>query len=424
MARILLFSYGCEPNRGSEAGIGWHWAAHLSERHQVFVLTHPRGRRAIQQELAIRPKANLHVRYVELPAIVDPWRVLPGEQFIQSRYILWQLAAYQVARRVIEREDIDLVHHVSWTTMTGPTLAWALGKPFVWGPVGSGQQAPLQMRRYLGSRGWLREVIRNLQVRAVGFNPLARAAARHSRVAFASNFDTLDKLAAIGSREVHLQPDAAVDREWLIQAAPVVRDRERVVVAWASRMMNRKAPGLAIEAFAKLRQTHNAELWLIGDGPLISQCRVEAVRLGVQHDVRLLGWVPHSQVKTILSEADIFLFTSLRDTCPMPVMEAMARGLPVVALDLHGIRNLPDDAVLKVPLGPPSALSDDVATALARLTSSPQERAERGTAAWECIRNEHLWEHRYATVERAYEQILGEQQDNSEWDEDCGRAAD
>ncbi|MEZ4569736.1 MAG: hypothetical protein R2849_05290 [Thermomicrobiales bacterium] len=202
MAKILLLAYGCEPGRGSEAGIGWHWVDHLSKHHEVFVLTHPRGRASIERELAQDPRPNLHIRYVELPSLLDPWRMVPGEQAIQGRYIMWQVAAYRVARKIVAREDIDLVHHVSWTTMTGPTLAWALGKPFIWGPVGSGQQAPLNMHRFLTPRGWFREAIRNQQVATVWLNPLARAAARKSAFAFAANLDTLHRLETLGASSV------------------------------------------------------------------------------------------------------------------------------------------------------------------------------------------------------------------------------
>lgn len=424
MAKILLLSYGCQPGRGSEAGIGWHWVNHLSQQHEVFVLTHPRGRRAIQKQLAKEPRPNLHIRYVNLPAPLDPWRLLSGEQAIQARYIMWQFAAYPVARKLVASENIDLVHHVSWTTMTGPTLGWALGAPFIWGPIGSGQRAPLQMHRYLSPRGWIRETIRNVHVTAVKLNPLARAAARNSAVAFASNPDTYIRLKNIGAPVVRLQPDAAVDETWLAPQPVPARDRERVVIAWASRMMTRKAPGLALEAFARLREVQDTELWFIGDGPLIEETRALAARLGVQRDVRFWGWVDHDRMPELLSQADIFLFTSLRDTCPMPAMEAMARSLPVVALDLHGVRNLTDDGVLKVPVGKPADLVPDLTNALLELAASPELRTKRGEAAWRSVRDGHLWNHRYAEVEQAYEEILGRPPVEPNWGENHGCAAD
>ena len=424
MAKILLLSYGCEPNRGSEAGLGWHWTDYLSTRHEVIALTHPRGRAAIEAQLAKDPRPNLRLRYVELPFLLDPWRRFPGEQAIQLRYILWQVAAYLVARRIVASEEIDLVHHVSWTTMTGPTLGWALGRPFVWGPVGSGQRAPLQMRRFLGTAGWLREAFRNLQVATVTLNPLARITARRTSFAFASNADTVDRLHDLGASPIRLQPDVAADESWLAKEPPPVRGRDRVIVAWSSRMMARKAPGLAVQAFARLREVHDAELWMVGDGPLRSEVAALARKLGVERDVKFWGWVDHNRIPELLSNADIFLFTSLRDTAPLPVIEAMARGLAVVALDLHGVTTLPDDAVLKIPVNDPERLIGDVSDALIELAGSPDLRSRRGRAAWHCVRADHVWPRRFEGVDQVYEMILGRKEMDSSWSGIHGCAAD
>ena len=37
--KILLSAYACEPNRGSEQGVGWSWAVELSKHHEVWVIT-------------------------------------------------------------------------------------------------------------------------------------------------------------------------------------------------------------------------------------------------------------------------------------------------------------------------------------------------------------------------------------------------
>lgn len=39
--KILLNAYACEPNRGSEPGVGWHWAIELSKdkNKEVLLLT-------------------------------------------------------------------------------------------------------------------------------------------------------------------------------------------------------------------------------------------------------------------------------------------------------------------------------------------------------------------------------------------------
>ncbi|MEZ4569734.1 MAG: glycosyltransferase [Thermomicrobiales bacterium] len=149
-----------------------------------------------------------------------------------------------------------------------------------------------------------------------------------------------------------------------------------------------------------------------------------AAGLGVQRDVKFWGWVDHNRMPTLLAEADMFLFTSFRDTCPMPALEAMAIGLPIVALNLHGVQTLSDEAVIKVPVKDPDRLVDDVASALMELAASSEVRARRGAAAWRSVRDGHLWNHRYTGVDAAYEAVLGTPVDESDLDEAHGRAAD
>ena len=49
--KILLSAYACEPNKGSEPGVGWHWALELGYLgHDVWVLTRANNRPAIEAE--------------------------------------------------------------------------------------------------------------------------------------------------------------------------------------------------------------------------------------------------------------------------------------------------------------------------------------------------------------------------------------
>ena len=37
--KVLLSAYACEPNKGSEPGVGWNWAKHLAEKYEIYVIT-------------------------------------------------------------------------------------------------------------------------------------------------------------------------------------------------------------------------------------------------------------------------------------------------------------------------------------------------------------------------------------------------
>ena len=109
------------------------------------------------------------------------------------------------------------------------------------------------------------------------------------------------------------------------------------VVLFIGRLIPRKAPTLAVEAFAELRRKIPARLVIAGDGPLRGKVLETIERLGVTDDVQLLGAVPFGDVKSVYDSASVLLFTSLRESFGAPFLEALGRGLPAVALDYSGI---------------------------------------------------------------------------------------
>jgi glycosyltransferase involved in cell wall biosynthesis len=391
---ILLLAYACQPNHGSEPKNGWQWASRLSQVDDVYLLTHPRGRQAIDKAISASPKPRLHVEYVELPAVLDPWESVPTETLVRLRYVLWQIAAYLKARRLVRTEHVDVVHHTTWASMSGPTFGWALGKPFVWGPVGGGQKAPLGMRSYLGLKAAIKEALRNVRVSAIRMNLWARLAARSSAVALASNCETAAAIGRAGASDVRLMLDTAVDPAWMPEEFPERKGSGKPIVLWMGRLEAHKALNLALEAFAHATSRHPAELWVLGDGPLRPASVALAKRLGLRDSVKFLGWVPYEKTPELFQKADVFLFTSLRDSCPQPVLEALAWGLPAVSLDHQGLKLHPDDAVLKVPVTTPAQVASGLGNALVRLLCSPSMRRSMGHAGWSWVSKEQLWPHR------------------------------
>lgn len=63
---ILLSAYACEPNKGSEPGIGWNWAIEIAKRgHVVTVLTRGNNKSVITKETDL--PQNLSFIYYDLP---------------------------------------------------------------------------------------------------------------------------------------------------------------------------------------------------------------------------------------------------------------------------------------------------------------------------------------------------------------------
>jgi glycosyltransferase involved in cell wall biosynthesis len=82
--------------------------------------------------------------------------------------------------------------------------------------------------------------------------------------------------------------------------------------------------------------------------------------LGLRASVRHLGFV--SDIPKVMSEIDVLVLSSTTEACPMVVLEAMAAGVPVVATDVGGVRELlrpgtADEAGLVVPPKNPRAIT-------------------------------------------------------------------
>ena len=93
-----------------------------------------------------------------------------------------------------------------------------------------------------------------------------------------------------------------------------------------------KRPDLAIRAFASVRERiPEAELHVVGDGPLRTEAGALAAELGLGGAVRFLG--NREDVPELLAEAECALLASDYEGCPLAVVEAMAASVAVVATE-------------------------------------------------------------------------------------------
>jgi hypothetical protein len=160
--RILLSAYACEPNRGSEPGIGWNWAIELQRRgHFVVVLTRANNRASIEAFFDKEPATpKPQFVYFDLPKPLPSLKRM-GVMPVQVYYLLWQLFCVQTALRAVGDHKLDLVWHLTFGVVRWPSFLWRLGKPFVFGPSGGGERAPFSMRGDYTLQGHIRDLSRH-----------------------------------------------------------------------------------------------------------------------------------------------------------------------------------------------------------------------------------------------------------------------
>ena len=83
-------------------------------------------------------------------------------------------------------------------------------------------------------------------------------------------------------------------------------------------------------------------LVLIGDGPDKQTLELLAAELGIAERATFTGQVPFDEIPVYLKAADLFVFASVTETQGLVTIEAMAAGLPVVAVDGSGTHDIID----------------------------------------------------------------------------------
>lgn len=146
-----------------------------------------------------------------------------------------------------------------------------------------------------------------------------------------------------------------------------------------SRLAVQKGIDVMVEVAKQVVQHHPEAVFVIaGGGPLRQDAAGWIRDASLSDNMRLLGAV--SPVAVHLAAADIFLLTSRWENLPVSIVEAFRAGLPVVATDCGGVRELVDDPVgAMVPIEQPEA----TAAALLELIGDEALRARKGQAAFQ-----------------------------------------
>jgi len=391
--KILLSAYACEPNRGSEPGVGWNWARHLAREHEAWIITRSNNRNPIEAALARESLPNAHFVYYDLPRWARFWK--RGSFGLRTYYYLWQTGAFFAARRIACDVKFDYVHHITFVKYWMPSFVSLLGPPFLWGPVGGGESAPPAFRSNFSLRGKIYDLARRA-ARALGSSdPFVSLMARRAAVGLATTEQTAACMRALGCRTVRVFSESGLSSEDLdvLAAIPPRHERPFRVVSIGN-LLHLKAYDLALQAFAGfLHRGGRGEYWLLGDGPERNRLEGLAKGLGISGQVKFWGRVPRAEVLSRLADCDVVVHPSLHDSGGWTCLEAMAAARPVVCLDLGGPgTQVTNETGIKIPAESPEQVVSAMARAFETLAANAALRLRMGEAGRAHVRHHYRWE--------------------------------
>ena len=111
---------------------------------------------------------------------------------------------------------------------------------------------------------------------------------------------------------------------------------DRFVMLCASRFADDKGHKYLIDSVKRLTQLTDKPFTLVlaGDGPLLEPSKAQVKELGLEEQVRFIGF--RKDIKNLYKGSDLYVNSSQHEALSFLIIEAMAAGLPVIATDMGG----------------------------------------------------------------------------------------
>jgi glycosyltransferase involved in cell wall biosynthesis len=152
-----------------------------------------------------------------------------------------------------------------------------------------------------------------------------------------------------------------------------------ILISAVGALEQRKGHRYLIEAIGALAASASLKLkcFIVGQGSVHKVLQGEIAVIRSLDHIKLLGRV--DDVRELLWASDIFVMPSLKEGLGVAALEAMASGLPVIASDVGGLREVAEDGRTGIIV--PPANSKQIASAIQRLAESEELRTQMGAAA-------------------------------------------
>jgi len=403
--KVLLAAYACEPNKGSEPEVGWQMSCNLARAKPEFdfyAITKKNNQEAIEKE--IYPD-NLHFIYYQPPKWLTWWK--KGGRGIRTYYYIWMICATLHLRKNFQ--TFDVIHHVTFVNDWLPSFFCLLkskNNKFIWGPIGSHSRVNAKFLTYSFKKRVIENIRISLQLVFRSLDPFFLLTKNKADIVVGIS-DVVKNNLSLDIQQNFVVEPAIASIPFDNDVLKAKDDKDLFTVLTVGRFVYFKNFRLSIEAFALALRSltdKRVELKIIGSGSEQSELEDLVVSLDLVDSVKFLGQLSHQSVLREFANADLFLFPTL-ESAGFVVLEAMAAGLPVVALNYGGPGALLKSNIEK-QLVDPSASYEDIKNKLAERVTFFISNNGAGAAIGESNKKDaltyHSWEEKVARLLELY----------------------
>lgn len=230
----------------------------------------------------------------------------------------------------------------------------------------------------------------------------------NARVILAANQETAETIESEIQISASIMLETAVERDVLIENKRGEGRLPRFTFLWLGSLIPRKAANIGILALKEaIGNGADVELWIAGNGSEEKHLKKLVCDEGLSERVQFLGRIEKAEVNAMMDRVDAFLFTSVRDTSGNVVLEAMSRGLPVLALCHQGVREMCDaESAYLVPPGSVEETIRGIGVGMQKLQEDPVLAKRLSENGKKKISGEMTWDHYEEKMNASYREAV------------------
>ncbi len=334
--KIFISAYACEPDQGSEIGVGWHWVLEMSRYFELWVLTRESNRHTIEPWITEHPEfSGIHFLYYDWPKWARFWK--KGLRGVRIYYNLWQFCTNPMVKRTMIQNDIWIFHHLTYGNVLWKVSHYGQRQFFIWGPAGGVETIPKEYSNFYPLKMQWVEWLRRVMVRNLKFNTGFKRRCRHANLILCKTEILRNQIPEQDRHKAIIFTDVAVDFPSDIPKVVKAAPNKIVEYITVGRLQPWRGFDLTIESFAQaLKKEQDIHLTIIGDGPDKKRLTNLIETMGITGQVTMTGAISIKRYRAYLLNCDVVVNAALKEGAVTVSFDSMAIGKPLICMDTTG----------------------------------------------------------------------------------------
>ncbi len=421
MLKVLLNSYACCPNMGSEPGMGWNWIVNLASYCELYVISEGEFKEQCEEWCFEHPLIGENIHWYWNPVSQEIrkkcWN--QGDWTFYILYEKWQRKTAEIAINICRNIDINVLHQLNMVGFREPGMLYLVNVdrkyhgltpiPLVWGPTAGFGIIPFSFMIKGGCQFFTFYFVKNiLNFLELKYHYRVRKMIKVSDVLIAATHDMKYGIEQFHNRKVLIESEVGCYYSGRNEFQKVFSNSNKLKILWVGRFLYTKQLELALKTIQKLKDIEGIEFHIVGKGntdSITNKMQIKAEELGIKDICYWHGQIPNKDVHNLMRESDIFFFTSIFEATSTVILEAISNRLPIVCFDRCGFGSVVDESIgMKIPCVNPYKSIEDFAIVIRYLN---EHRGILVTMSDNCINKQIQlsWDYKIKRLVELYEQI-------------------